>query len=115
MDDLTQRLQSLLNDPESMKNLSELAQMMGQSESHEATPPTEDAAPLPDLGKLLAAGQLLGSQPPDANAALILALKPHLSQKRAQRAEKAVRMLKLYQMAGVLRESGLLNTMLGSS
>lgn len=67
---------------------------------------------LPDFGKLLAIGQLLGQQQEDANTALLAALKPHLSPARAERAEKAIKLLRLYQIIGVLRESGMLSSLL---
>lgn len=116
MDDLTSRLQSILSDPESMQNLAELAAMMMQpddtdSQSAQADPPSADLPP-PDMSKLLAIGQMLGQQQPDPNAALLTALKPHLSPDRAARAEKAIRLLRLCQMIGVLRESGLLSSIL---
>ena len=119
MDDLTSRLQSILSDPESMKDLAELAAMLNQPDSTDPAPqatssqntPPADLPPL-DMGKLLAVGQLLGQQQQDANAALLAALKPHLSPERAARAEKAIRLLRLYQLVSVLRESGLLSSML---
>lgn len=117
MDDLTGKLQSLLTDPESMQNLAELAAMLHQPDAADETqtvpsaPPQADLPPL-DMGKLLAVGQLLGQQQPDANAALLAALKPHLSPERAAKAEKAIRLLRLYQIVGVLRESGLLSSVL---
>ncbi len=116
MDDLTSRLQSILTDPESMQNLAELAAMMQQPDdadpqTAQAPEPSADLPPL-DMGKLLAVGQLLGQQQPDPNAALLAALKPHLSPERAARAEKAIRLLRLYQIIGVLRESGLLSSVL---
>lgn len=131
MDDLAQKLQSLLSDPESMRNLAELAAMLREPEpAADAPQPTSaeppdiapaaaqeaqmDDAPQLDLMKLLAVGQALSSVQHDETADLILALKPHLSATRAQRAEQAVRLLRLYAVAGVLRENGLLNDLLGA-
>ena len=122
MDDLTQKLQSLLSDPESMRNLSELAAMLHEPQSgtqdaaaQEPAPESASAAPPLDFAKLLAVGQALSSVQNDNTASLILALKPYLSANRAKRADQAVRMLKLYTAAGILRESGMLSEMLNAS
>lgn len=120
MDDLTQKLQSLLSDPESMRNLSELAGMLhadepeSESEQSPAAERSDSGAsssePPPfDFAKLLAVGQALSAVRQDETASLILALKPHLSEHRAKRADQAVRMLRLYTAAGILRENGMLN------
>lgn len=116
MDDFSQKLRSVLSDPESIRNLSELAAMLQDTDGT----PEEDASPsgtppeMPqtDFSKLLAAGQALSQVQDDKNAALILALKPHLSEARAQRADRAVRLLRLYAAAGILRESGMLQELL---
>lgn len=123
MDDLTQKLQALLSDPESMKNLAELAAMLKEPDASagvqtEAAPVPEPSAasglpPLPDLGKLMAVGQALAQTDSDENAKLLLALKPHLSPERAKRAERAVRLLRLYRAAGILRETGMLDDLFG--
>lgn len=120
MDDLTQKLQALLSDPESMRNLAELAQMLREPDPA-ADPPPEGAAPSDDqnaepppmdFSKLIAVGQALSAVQQDETAALILALRPHLSEARAKRADQAVRLLRLYAAAGVLRENGVLNDLL---
>lgn len=131
MDDLTQKLQALLSDPESMRNLAELAEMLRETDSPADAPqrtqtaeescaaadlaadPTAEAPPM-DFSKLMAVGQALSTVQQDKTADLILALKPHLSAERAKRADQAVRLLKLYAVAGVLRENGLLNDLLGA-
>lgn len=120
MDDLTQKLQSLLSDPESMRNLSELAAMLREPEPQEGAAPSAPqpdgaAAPPFDLAKLMAVGQALQQVQEDDNVQLLLALKPHLSAERAKRTDKAVRMLRLYTAAGILRENGLLQDFFGDS
>ena len=120
MDDLTQKLQSLLSDPESMRNLSELAAMLQEPQSdappeQSAPDPEQASAPeMPDFTKLLAVGQALSQVQQDETAALLLALKPHLSEPRQKRTDQAIRMLRLYAAAGILRENGLLQELLGS-
>lgn len=125
MEDMTKKLQSLLSDPESMQNLAELAQMLRQDggDTQNAPPQqntqgnaddTQSAAPPFDIAKLMAAAQALGQmQQQDDNIRLLLALRPHLSPERAKRTDKAVKMLRLYAAAGVLRENGLMQELLG--
>ncbi len=115
LDDLTQKLQSLLSDPESMRDLKELAAMLHDPPPDEQQTQPESAAenPLPDLSKLLAVGQALSQVQQDETAALLLALKPHLSAERARRTDKAVRMLRLWAAADVLRENGMLQELFG--
>ncbi len=115
MDDLTQKLQSLLSDPESMQNLSELAAMLREPQPQDHAEPQggESGVPPIDLAKLMAVGQALSRMQEDENVQLLLALKPHLSAERAKRTDQAVRMLRLYTAAGILRENGLLQDFFG--
>ena len=120
MEDITGRIRELLSDPESVQQLSELAAMLRESGD---APADADAAPsdaqtqtdAPDLTKLFAVGQMLAQmQQDDDNTALLLALKPHLSEKRQQRVGRAVRLLRLYRAASALQENGLLSELIGS-
>ena len=114
MEDLSEKLRSLLSDPESLQNLSELAAMLRQPEDArqpEETPP--DLPPeMPDLGKLMAVGQILSRNGSDNTEQLILALKPHLSEERAERAAKAVKLMHLWRIVSMLRESGMIGELL---
>ena len=115
MDDLTQKLQALLSDPESMRNLSELAAMLREPDAaaaDEAPPQEQPSVPPPDLAKLMAVGQALSQVQQDDTAVLIHALKPHLSEARAKRADQAIKLLRLISIAGVLRENGMLQDLL---
>ena len=118
MEDLTQKLQALLSDPDSMRDLQELAAMLRDAPPGAApdAPPEQTAAaenPMPDLSKLLAVGQALSAVQQDETAALLLALKPHLSEERAKRTDQAVKMLRLWAAAGILREIGMLQDLFG--
>ncbi len=125
MDDLMGKLSALLSDPESMRNLSELAAMLQQPEqpTAEATetvdvPPDADGStaemPGMDFGKLMAMASVIGQMQDDENTALLLALKPHLREERAKRVDTAVKLLRIYRIAMVLREQGILGDLLGS-
>jgi hypothetical protein len=113
MDDLGSRMQELLSDPESMQQLSELAAML-QGESGEAPKPQENAAgaALFDPKLLMHLTQLMQTQQPDKNAALLLALKPHLGQRRQQRTDQAIRLLRLYGLWKAAKQSGMLHDLI---
>lgn len=134
MDDITSRIQSILNDEESMKQLNELADMLTSGTQSEGGTPEGG---MPDLSSLF--GSLGGGQSSDSpsdgglfgdidigtvmnimsavssadtdsrEASLILALKPYLSEKRRKKADKAVKLLKLLAIYTALREQGVLN------
>ena len=120
---MMEKMQSLLSDPESMQQLQELAQMLqadsGQESIETESAPTAteqtDAAASGgglDLGALMKVSQLMGSAKEDSDAALLLALKPHLREERQKKVEKAVKMLKLLSIWSMLKESGMLKDFL---
>ena len=123
MDDLMKKIQEVLSDEQSMQQLNELAAMF-RSEMNGApthTPgdspppgdkPPEQTAPGFDLGRLMQLQGLFSNQQDDKNAALLLALRPHVSEARQQRIDRAVKLLRLYAMWSVLKESGLLQDLI---
>ena len=111
MDDLGDKIQSLLSDPESMRNLSELAAMLRQPENGTPVQPQETQPP-PDLAKLMAVGQAVSQCGSDDAEQLLLALKPYLSAERAERAGKAVKLLHLWHIVSVLRETGVIGELI---
>lgn len=120
MDDWMNKLQGLMADEESVSQLGELAQMLKEGLADSESPPGNAAAsdaPPPDgefdFTKLLQIGQLLGNtQTDDKNAALLLALRPHLGTERQQRLDRAVKLLKLYTIWTALKDSGMLKDIL---
>lgn len=78
----------------------------GDGEKHDAGLPFNSAM-LGNLGKLSNA-----ISHDDERTALIRALKPMLSEPRQQKAEEAIRILKLLQLLPLLRDSGLLKGLL---
>lgn len=113
MDDLSEKIGSILNDPESMQQLQELAQMFssGGDASPAPSPPAE-ASGMPDAAALLQIGQMMQKAPADNNAALLLALRPHLGEARQKRVDKAVRLLRMWAVFRMLRETGALKDIL---
>ncbi len=127
MDDLFGKMQELLSDPESMKQISELAQMLQSETNADPAPSSEDKAQtaesaaasdsgggLPfDPMMLLKIGEIWNSaQRQDENTALLLALRPHLKAERREKVDRAVRLLRLMSVFGSLKESGMLQNFL---
>lgn len=120
MEDMFSKMQELLADPESMKQLSELAQMLqSETDAAPAPPPTEqtesaESGGMPfDPMMLMKMGELLGNaRKSDENTALLLALRPHLRVERREKVDKAVRLLQLMNIFTSLKESGMLQNLL---
>lgn len=124
MDDLTSKIKNILSDEESLKQLSELAAMLGLSP--DSPPPaaspggdrgptaqsaaqSADASGGTDAAKLVSlAGRLSSFSAEDDNIRFILALKPLLSERRRARADSAVRLLRLINLIPLIKSSGIL-------
>lgn len=113
MEDLVNKMQELLSNPESMKQISELAQMFqsGNTENLSSDSPPVSSAPDFDPSVILKAVELFRNQPEDKNISLLLALRPHLRQPRQEKLDKAVKMLKLWHVWKQLQSSGMLQNL----
>lgn len=116
MDDFTSRISELLSDEESVKQLTELANMLvseersEKSEDHTASEAVDDQ---PDLGTVLKITGLMGAASNEnKNTDLLLALKPHLGKEKQKRVDKAIKLMKLLAMWNVLKDSGLLQELI---
>ena len=123
LDDIAEKIQSLLADEESMRQISELAAMFsggegkfsGGSGDPEASSGSSEFSPEDDNSGGLginpaAVMQLIGAvSASDKNCDLLKALRPHLSHEKQQKLDRAVRLLKLYNIFTAMRENGMLN------
>ena len=113
MDDLSEKLTGILNDPESMERVKQMAEsILGGGK---AEPPAPSAVTgLADIGDALGGediGKIVSKMKTaenDSRVQLIYALKPHLSAERQARADTAVKILKLLDVLPAIKESGLL-------
>ncbi len=111
MDDLEQKLNAVLNDPQMMQKLMSVAQSLGTQ-----APPTPDSPaqsnegiPELDLGMLQKLSGLAQTSSIDKDQqALLRALRPYLSRERISKLEKAMRAAKMAKLAsGFLGTRGL--------
>lgn len=138
MDDIMQKIQSVLSDKESMEQLSQLAQMFSQpSQSQEQTaqestaqqsaspdlsslfsamsqnaqspPPPQNDAPGLDFSTVMALQSIMSkASAPDKNRDFLIALKPLLKEENRRKIDKLVTIFKLMAVLPLLKESGLL-------
>ena len=111
MDDLAEKINSVLSDPESMKQLSEIAGMLGFSPDApppQAVPEPQDSG-MPDIGMLMSlAGKLKDAGTDDNNINFLVALRPLLGEDKQPRIDRAIKILRLINLLPVLKESGIL-------
>lgn len=129
MDDIMNKINEILSDPESIKQISELAQMfMSETENNNKSSNASDSNPDNsenssdsdsgafsglDFSKLIKIQEIIGAvSGKDKNAELLLALKPHLSPERQKKADKAIKLLKLLTVWNIIKDSGMLKDFL---
>lgn len=133
MDDLTAKVQQILGSEDGMRQLQEMAKMLGLSGDGGGSGGGESGAAAPgglDLGSLLSGQQ---EDPPPISPAdlmrigsmmqnmkqdtpgttLLKALRPLLREERQKKVDQAVRMMRLFSLLPILQESGLLKGLLG--
>ena len=115
MDDISEKLAELLNDPESLNHLREMAEnILGNNDKKETPPESSDSSggwfdnidPL-QLGKIMSIMSRLKAGHDDNRAKLLLALKPHLSEPRREKVDTAIKLLKLIDLLPLLKGSGM--------
>ena len=114
MDDISEKLAGILNDPETMNRVRQMAENILGGE--EATPEPQVNA-LDNIGNMLGANEMqsiisiigkLNSSGGDNRTALLTALKPHLSEPRREKVDTAIKILKVIEILPLLKDSGIL-------
>ncbi len=117
MDDISAKIASVLNDPQSMAAIKEMAAgFMGDNEQPSDCSQARSGFDMSSLIGELSPEQLSGmmrivsalnSNKSDDRTALLMALRPHLSSKRQKKLDSAVKLLKLAKIMPAVSESGL--------
>lgn len=107
MEELSDKLGAILNDPQAMQSILSMAQSLGAS-LPSADAASQDSVPsMPDPAMLRAiSGLAAGSGIDDRQQSLLNALRPYLSSQRLEKLEKAMRATKMARMASVFFNSG---------
>jgi len=125
MEDISQKISALLDSPDGMNRLKAVAENLlgdGFSKNEQPTKENKDEEnnfSLPDnllqnIGNMQGIMRLagfLGKEQKDSRIDLLRALKPHLSEERAKRVDKAISILKIAAILPILREEGLLDSL----
>lgn len=113
MDDISDKLSQLLNDPGGMEKIRRMAQsVLGQDDAPPASSQEPDLSSLMgglDISRLLPVISQLSCAGEDKRVALLNALRPHLSEERQARLDNAVKIMKLFSVLPLLQESGIFN------
>ncbi len=109
MDDFAEKISSILSDEESMKQIGELAAMLGLSPDSSSQPEAQSTQDSLDIGALTGLMQKMkGFQPDDDNTRFLLALRPLLGEEKQNKIDRAVKILRLLNILPLISESGLL-------
>ncbi len=104
MEDLSQKLSALLNDEESIRQLQELAEMAGFTDSSQQQSPMGE---MPDMSKIMGLMSILNqAKADDNNICFLEALRPLLESERQSKVDKAVKILRILNILPALREMG---------
>ena len=103
MDDISEKIEKILNDPESIENLKNMADSILSGDSGADMPNMEN------LGAVMSIINKLKQNNENDRTRLINALKPYLSEKRQSKADNAIKILKLIELWPVIKESGMFN------
>lgn len=113
MDELSQKLAEILNNPESMNRVREMAEdILGNKPEPE---PQEDLSNLlsnSDLMNVMSLVSKLNTNSDDSRTTLLSALKPHLSEPKRDKVDTAIKILRLLELLPILKESGVLGKLL---
>ncbi len=127
MSDMMEKIGELLSDGESLKQLSELAQMLtseegsNDSEQQGSTGDKNESGAGTDglfsggfdFSSLMKLQEIMGAvTQKDKNTELLIALKPHLSEERQEKVDKALKLMKMIAVWNILKESGMLGELL---
>lgn len=112
MDDINRKLEDILNDPESMNKVRQMAQsLLGEEESEESTNSNENTSGInsADIGRIMGILGKIENSGNDNRTKLLLALKPNLTGKRREKVDSAIKLLKLIEALPLLKQAGILD------
>lgn len=113
MNDISDKITEILNNPSALENIRNMAESMfgnsGNSDEEKSESPADNFIPDVDISKIISVISKIQNSKTDERSRLILALKPHLTPKRQEKADRAVKILKLLDILPLLQESGFLN------
>lgn len=111
MDDLSEKLAGLLNDPDTMSRVRKMAEsILGEEETSKQNEPNIDFGSMLGADELQSIISIIGkfnSLGNDPRSQLLTALKPHLSEPRREKVDTAIKILKVLEILPLMKDSGL--------
>ena len=106
MDELSEKLAGLLNDPDTMERVRQMARGLFSDQSQPSTQqlPSVDMPTADEITKIMSIMSKLNASGDDSRSGLLLALKPHLSEPRREKVDRAVKILKLIELLPLIQE-----------
>lgn len=110
MDDISEKLATILNDPDSMNRVRQMAEsILGGEKSETKNEGNDLGITAGDMQTIMTLVSRFNSSADDDRTRLLIALKPHLSEPKREKVDTAVKILKMIELLPLLRESGFLN------
>lgn len=107
MDDLNEKLERLLSDPEGIAKIQAAMSALGGGDTATSAPPPPSAVPdMTALTRLLPLISNLGADSDDTR--LLGALRPYLHGQRVERLDESMRLLQLIKLIPLLQQQGVL-------
>lgn len=114
MDDLSQKISSLLSDPEMMDKIQGLSGLLGQSNAEEPKPKSQpqmqqnNSFPTEMMGAMMKLAPLLSTlNQEDDTIRLLKALRPFLSEQRQRKLDEAIKMMNILRLLPLLKGSNI--------
>lgn len=116
MDELSEKLAQILNNPESMNRVREMAENILSSNSVQEEAPQNDGIygmlGSDELMSVMSIVSKLNNTGNDTRTQLLTALKPHLSEPKRDKVDTAIKILRLLELLPLIKESGVLGKLL---
>ena len=112
MDELSEKIAGILNDPESMQKVRAMAEnILGEKKENNNEKTDQNLENILGVGEmqgLISIISKLKSSGNDPRSQLLKALKPHLSSARQEKVDTAIKILKMLELLPLMKESGIL-------
>jgi hypothetical protein len=119
MDDIAEKINSILNDPASLEQIKTIAGMLGGAQSQEAkaqspipTSTSSASSAVPDLASIMQFAPLLNMfKAEDDTTRFLSALRPLLSAERQKKLDEVIKILRLIKLFPLIKSSGILSSL----
>lgn len=109
MDDLNEKLERLLSDPEGIAKIQAAMSALGGEATAPTPPPAPPPSTMPDMAALTRLLPLISNLGADSDdTRLLQSLRPYLHGQRVERLDDSMRLLQLIKLIPLLQQQGVL-------